>query len=368
MNPFLTSGYVSPEYFCDREDETERLINSIRNSRNITLISERRLGKTGLLKHAETQIEKETVFIYIDLYATLHLLDFIFLLSNAVLKNLEPFSEKVIKKITGFFGALMPKFTFDPQTGAPGIEFTITSKNNADLTVTMLFEYIRQSGKKVIVAFDEFQQILKYPEKNMEALLRTEIQKDATTCFIFCGSQTHLLISMFNDYARPFYQSTEILFLDKIDKDKYAKFIVAHFGKINTKISIETAKFIYELNHGITYNVQYMCNKLYSLNPEVVSPELATELINEITTENEIVYYNYRELLTELQYNILKAVAKEEAVEKPFSNSFIKKYKLGSTSSVKSGIDTLVNKGILIYNQKLRVTDLYFSLWLKKQL
>ena len=368
MNPFLISGYISPDYFCDREEETGRLLNSIHNSRNITLISERRLGKTGLLKHVETQIEKETVFIYIDLYSTLHLHDFIFLLSNEVLKKLEPFTEKVIKKITGFFGVLRPKFSFDPQSGAPSIEFSITSKTDADLTVSMLFEYIRQAGKKVTVAFDEFQQILKYPEKNMEALLRTEIQKDATTCFIFCGSQTHLLISIFNDYARPFYQSTEILFLGKIEEEKYAKFILAHFEKNNTKISIDTAKYIYELNHGITYNVQYMCNKLYSLNPEVLTPEMATELIHEITTENEIVYYNYRELVTELQYNILKAVAKEEAVEKPFSNSFIKKYKLGSTSSVKSGIDALVNKGILIYSQKLRVTDLYFSLWLKKQL
>ena len=98
MNPFLTSGYEGSDYFCDREDETARLINSIRNSRNTTLISERRLGKTGLLKHVETQIENETVFIYIDLYSTLHLQDFILLLSNAVLKKLEPFSEKVIKK------------------------------------------------------------------------------------------------------------------------------------------------------------------------------------------------------------------------------------------------------------------------------
>lgn len=368
MNPFLISGYIGPKYFCDREEESQKLVNSIRNSRNVTLISERRLGKTGLLKHVETQIENETIFVYIDLYPTLHLQDFILLLSNEILKKLEPFSEKVIKKITGFFGVLRPKFSFDPQTGAPSIEFSVTNQTDADMTVSMLFEYIRQAGKNVTVAFDEFQQILKYPEKNVEALLRAEIQKDATTCFIFCGSQTHLLISMFNDYARPFYQSTEILYLGKIDEEKYATFIVAHFKQNNTKISMDTAKFIYGLNNGITYNVQYMCNKLYSYNFKEVTSEIATELIHEIITENEIVYYNYRELVTELQYNILKAVAKEEAVEKPLSNSFIKKYKLGSASSVKSGIDMLVSKGFLLYNQKLRVTDLYFSFWLKHQL
>lgn len=31
-NPFLVSGYVLPEYFCDREDETNRLVDAFRNS------------------------------------------------------------------------------------------------------------------------------------------------------------------------------------------------------------------------------------------------------------------------------------------------------------------------------------------------
>lgn len=29
MNPFVTSGYISPEYFCDRQKETEQLLRDI---------------------------------------------------------------------------------------------------------------------------------------------------------------------------------------------------------------------------------------------------------------------------------------------------------------------------------------------------
>ena len=29
INPFITSGYVSSEYFCDREDETNQLMKEI---------------------------------------------------------------------------------------------------------------------------------------------------------------------------------------------------------------------------------------------------------------------------------------------------------------------------------------------------
>ena len=71
-NPFLLSGYVSPEYFCDRVEETQKLISALRNGRNVTLISPRRMGKTGLLRHAfhEIQSAKAGNCYYVDLYQT----------------------------------------------------------------------------------------------------------------------------------------------------------------------------------------------------------------------------------------------------------------------------------------------------------
>jgi len=368
MNPFLISGYKSPEYFCNREEETKKLIDAISNSRNVTLVSERRLGKTALLRHVENQVKSDRVFLYVDLYPTLDLNDLVTLLSDIILRGLEPFSEKIIRKVTRFFSSLRPRFSFDPQTGAPNLELTINNASEAGKSVSLLFEYIRQSGGKVIVAFDEFQQILSYPEKNIEALLRSEIQKSPDSDFIFCGSQTHLLLLMFNEYSRPFYQSTEILSLGNIGKKDYSEFIKNQFQKNNRSIDLNIAEYIYQINNGITYYVQYMCNKLFSQIENEITKDLADWTLTEILKENEIIYYNYRELVTSLQFKLLKAVAKECFVDKPLSNSFISKYNLGSTSSVKTAIDTLVKKGLLTNSHGLRVTDWYFSLWLANQL
>jgi uncharacterized protein len=111
-----------------------------------------------------------------------------------------------------------------------------------------------------------------------------------------------------------------------------------------------------------------LCNRLFSLNVAEVTKKQADKMIQEILTENEIVYFNYRELMTNLQFKILKAVAREEVVDKPYSNQFLRKHDLGSASSVKTGIEALVKRGLLVYNQSLRITDWYFSLWLKNQL
>lgn len=369
MNPFLITGYKSPEYFCDREKETQKLLSAIENSRNITLIAERRIGKTVLLNHVGNQIKSQVVFIYIDLYPTLQLRDFIRLLSDKILEKLEPFSEKVIRKLTVFFSALRPSFSFNPETGAPNLELNIRTVSDAEKSIGLLFQYIRESEKKVAIAFDEFQQILSYPEKNVEALLRSEIQKNTNSCFIFSGSQKHLLISMFNEYSKPFYQSTEILALEKIEKDVYTKFITNHFQTNNLQIDESTPAYIYEINNGITYNVQFICNKMFSRSGEKFDNKLVDEILDEVLTENELVYYNYRELVTSLQFKILKAVAREKVVEKPYSNEFIGKYKLNSTSSVKTSIEILLKKGILAQQQQgINVSDLFFSLWLARQL
>ena len=67
-NPFVYQGYEGPEYFCDREQETKNMISALNNGRNLTLISPRKIGKTGLINHTFYQIKKENkeaVCIYI---------------------------------------------------------------------------------------------------------------------------------------------------------------------------------------------------------------------------------------------------------------------------------------------------------------
>ena len=42
-NPFVTSGYIAPEYFCDRERETEELLRWLVNENNVAIISTSRM-------------------------------------------------------------------------------------------------------------------------------------------------------------------------------------------------------------------------------------------------------------------------------------------------------------------------------------
>lgn len=94
-----------------------------------------------------------------------------------------------------------------------------------------IFQYLEHADKRCIVAIDEFQQIAKYPEKNIEALLRTHIQKQMNTNFIFAGSERHMMQELFSSATRPFCNSADMMELKAIVPEIYVPFIVGLFEK-----------------------------------------------------------------------------------------------------------------------------------------
>ena len=221
-NPFLITGYHSPKYFCDRRTETATMLEALYNGRNITLIAPRRIGKTGLIQHVFYNLKNQKsdiVTLYMDIYSTQSLGDFVKLLANTVLGKLDSEPQKTLSRITKFIRSCRPIFTFDEITGIPQVSIDI-SPNDEEKTLKEIFDYISSSEKRCYIAIDEFQQITEYPEKGVEALLRSYIQFLPNVHFIFSGSKQHVMQEMFASSKRPFYQSTQLLNIEALDQEE----------------------------------------------------------------------------------------------------------------------------------------------------
>ena len=207
-NPFILEPFKSVEYFCDRERETREIINNISNGRNTTLISPRRLGKTGLIFRVFEEIrllELQYETIYADISDTQNLDEFIKALSDAVVSKL-----KKQQGISDFFNALKsvrPLIGLDPITGSPQISFTFSNESQKQDTLIEVLTYLENHPQKIVLAIDEFQQIREYEGVNMEAVLRKNIQHLHNVRFIFCGSKKHTMTDMFTNAKKPFYES-----------------------------------------------------------------------------------------------------------------------------------------------------------------
>ena len=128
LNPFICQGYEGPEYFCDRKAETQTLMSTLYNGRNITLISPRRLGKTGLIWNTFHQIRsenKEAVCIYVDIFPTKSQSDLVNMLGAAVLNTAFSKGKAFGRKVLNLFGALRPVVGIDSLTGMPNVTVNI---------------------------------------------------------------------------------------------------------------------------------------------------------------------------------------------------------------------------------------------------
>ena len=195
-NPFVYQGYISPEYFCDRTEETEELIANLQNGRNTVLISPRRIGKTGLIKNTFYQQEKDARCLYIDIFATKNQHDFVQLLGTAIAQEVLSKERKAVKRLLEFFGSWRPVFSTDPMTGQPTVSVSI-QPTLTEVTLKNVFDYLKQSKCEVYIAIDEFQQITNYPDPGIEALLRSYIQFAPNVHFVFSGSKRHLMSQIF---------------------------------------------------------------------------------------------------------------------------------------------------------------------------
>ena len=371
-NPFVTNGYVGPEYFCDRADETAMLTNLLTNGNNIALMSPRRVGKTDLIRHCSQHknIKDDYHCFLIDIYATNSLHDFVSVFGKSILDTLK---SKGRKAWEGFLNALLSvrsEISFDIN-GNPVWGLGVGAMVPPQTTLDEIFTYLRTAEKHCLVAIDEFQQILYYNDnKNVEAALRTQIQQCSNANFIFAGSQRHLMSEMFLSPSRPFYQSVVPMSLGAIPIDRYWAFAEPQFAKNgNRKISYEVVASVYERFEGITANVQRIMNMLYMLTPkgEVCTMEMIDKAIDTYLQLSSAYYEELLRQMPEKQRNVFLAIAAEGQVKGISSGKFVRKYHLPSTSSVVSAVKGLLEKDFITQNDNVYIIyDRFFQLWIEK--
>ena len=371
INPFIVTGKIAPEYFCDRVTESARLMKSITNGNNLVIISPRRMGKTGLIQfcYDKPEISREYYTVFIDILHTSSLREFTYLLGKEIYETLLPRNRRMVKLFMQTLKSISGKFGFDPVFNLPTFNIELGDIERPEYTLDEIFRYLDRADKRCIVAIDEFQQIAKYPEKNIEALLRTHIQKQMNGNFIFAGSERHMMQEMFSSAARPFYHSADMLELKAIPLEIYLPFVVNHFEKCQKHIDAANVEKVYNLFKGHTYYIQKTFNEAFADTPEggECTIETIRDAIDEMIASNDTIFREILSNVPEKQKTLLYAIAREGEAERITSADFIKRHSLTSASSVQSATKKLLEKDLITeINKVFSVTDKLFAMWINK--
>ncbi len=371
FNPFLLQGYAGADTFCDRVDELKALKEAMANQRNVTIISLRRLGKTALIRHFFAT-QRKFIPVFVDLYRTTDQAGMVLRIVQEALKQVGKPTSAMLKEVAQVMRSLEFSLNFDPLTGLPELGVSARPGLKEAMALDELFTYLEKQRKPVVIALDEFQQIVEYPEGNTEALLREQVQKLRNVQFIFSGSDRRMMQAIPGSGAgtgsangkRPFFQAAEPLYLEPIPDEAYTAFIQHHFKTARKRIDggVIAEGLAWCRTH--TYYVQYLFNRLYAMGKRV-EPANLIHTQHSIIKERAPEYMTLKRLLSPNQAALLEAIAREGVVETPTAMEFIIEHKLSALSTVRQSLGMLLENEVVHQEQEgYRVTDVFFGHWL----
>lgn len=349
VNPFVLKPYESKESFCGRESEVETLMGYLLGGSDVTLFSPRRMGKTGLILRTFDQMREqypEILTFYVDIFNTRTIEEFNARLVEAVVNALQ--KETAVDKFLRFISNLRPTLSWDSLTAEPQVTLIYRDDQEKRKTTGMILDYLKNLGREIVIAIDEFQQIRQYPGVEMEATLRSYIQHMNNVHFVFCGSRKHMMVEMFTDARLPFYESTSFLSLREIPADIYRAFIIERLASYGKEISDEAIDIILDWTRRHTFYTQKLCHTLFNIQHDYYDRNDAVFAINRIFDEYEDRFFEIRNLITPAQWNFLRAVAKEGGTDHPMAKDFLEKYKIGTPANAKRCLTSLLEKELLL--------------------
>lgn len=370
-NPFVTKGYAGPEYFCDRVEETKKLVELTTNGNNVALISPRRVGKTDLIHHCFQQPELKDSYhtFHIDIYATESLRDFVNIFGQAILNELKPKGRMAWEGFISALRSIRSEITFDINN-FPTWSLGLGNIENPMVTLDEIFQYLGSADKPCVVAIDEFQQITRYSQaNNIEALLRTYIQRCNNATFIFSGSKRHLMGEIFTSPSRPFYQSVMIMNLQPISIDKYEEFARLQFEKYGKGIEDGVVESIYNKFDSVTSCIQRTLNVLFfkTQSGGVCTCGMVDNAVDYILDMFSETYSDLLDRIPEKQREVFVAIAKEGVAKGITGKQFIKKYHLQTASVVNAATRSLLEKDFITVDKgAYTIYDPFFALWLRR--
>ena len=372
-NPFIiTADYYGPEYFCDRQAETEALESNIANGRNTVLISSRRMGKSGLIAHVFNRAFVKSNFktFSIDLYPTSSLAELILLLAKEITGPLKSKGQSLLESFLGIVKSLRPGFKVDSLTGQFVFDLSLGEIVKPVDSLKEIFQYLEGSEVPCLVSMDEFQQIAEYPDNNVLELLRTYVQKCKHTWFIFAGSDRRMMEKLFNNPSEPFYMSCSPLYLDAIQYENYLAFARHHFEAAGKSLQEESFKQVYELFDGHTWYVQRLMNEMFAWTKpgEVADAQMASDALTFVIKTYARTFQEQMSSYPEAQKQLLIAIAKDGQAQQVTSVAFCKKHSMKSPSTVQSALRVLHDKGIVRKDgNSYFVTNRLLGIWLAKE-
>lgn len=286
---YFPLGKAYGKAFCNRVEETNKLMGNIKNGKHTFLIAPRRYGKSSLYEKVLEIVDLP--WAKLDFHLALSEKDIERIIINGITELIGKSIgsvEKLATLIKKYTKKLRPKLSIGTKIFSLELELSENSSPGENIAEAMLVleKLLAERNKQAVLILDEFQEIGTMKQgKGIEGAIRHAAQEMENLSLIFSGSNPHVLRSMFEDERRPLYKLCRKLILDRISEEHYKQ----HLNK--------AAKIMWgkELNDHVfdrimlvterhPYYINYLCDELWSENkkiPSIASVDLSWKTVVE---------------------------------------------------------------------------------------
>lgn len=358
MNPFKFGTVVDEPYFFNRKKELARIAAVLESHNHLTIISPRRYGKTSLIRKALSQNNARHIFL--DMQLVLSSGDFAAQLLKRVYR-ISPFSK--LKNMVKSF-RIIPSIILNPSTGEIDIQFRSDGKNQLYPLedVLNLIDRLGSEKKRIVVAMDEFQEIFRI-DKTLDRMLRSLMQNHKNINYILAGSSESMMRNIFENKKSPFYHFASIMYPGPLPAKEFSVFLQDRFIPLTDKSELLSSEILRVTNCHPYYTQQFASFTWDIIKREGFTEDTVGKALEEILQNNDNNYERLWQGFNGTEMKVLTGMSDSDLL--PLSKEFSFIYNTGSSSTVYSALQKLLEKGIVIKNKKsYSIDDPFFKRWI----
>ena len=371
-NPFQFRELPVDGPFCNRQKEFSNLVAYAQAGAAVVVYSPRRYGKTSLIRRVQAELAKQgALTVFCDFFGVTTADDVAHRLAKSVFeltRSQEPLFAKAMRLFGGFRPVLKPDETGAFSLTVETVGRKVDPMERLDETLAALEKFTAGHDTPVNIALDEFQEITEVGAAvQIEGLLRQYVQK-LRCSFFFIGSRRRILLDMFNQRNRPFYQSAINMVLPPLPAAEFGPFLSQLFRDGGMVCSGADGVRLAGLTAGHPYYTQKLCFFLYEKGANEVSGLLISHALGDLLENETPVFEAVIQGLAPRQIALIRALAVEETGSL-FAADYMSRHDLGSSGGIQGALKKLTRLDIIekVPSGEWKVVDPILKLWLIRQ-
>ena len=351
-NPFKFGTLVDDEFFTDRVSELESIQRMLDSENHLVLISPRRFGKSSLVAKAVKASGRPSISL--NLQNMFSIEDF----ASKILRGLfRLYPLERIKHLMTHF-RIVPTISSNPITNGVDVSFQPVLNGIVLLEDAMaLLEKVSTEDKKLIIVFDEFQEIMNI-RKGLDKQLRSIMQEQKHLNYILLGSQESMMTEIFERKRSPFYHFGKLMHLNKIPYEDFRTYVAERLPLKNGNSQGNIVDEILSFTGLHPYYTQQLSAQVWEIMTyDQHFDNVVDEAISAIVQTHDLDFERLWLSFNRTDRFIMQSLSNNN---NPLQNRQM------ATSTTFSAIKRLMKAGYVIRVENYEIEDPFFKTWIIK--